>query len=47
MERYDNNYEALVPRSSTTMTSGIAPPCFGYDVITHPFPQSFIVRGIE
>lgn len=23
------------------------PPCFGYEVITHPFPQSFIVRDVE
>lgn len=29
------------------MASGIAPPCFGYEVITHQFPQSFVIRGIE
>lgn len=34
MERYGPNYEAPIPR----LTSGIAPPCFGYEVITHQFP---------
>lgn len=46
MERYGNNYEAPVS-CSATLTSGIAPPCFGYMVITHPFPTPFIVRGVE
>lgn len=43
MECYVHDYEAPVP----WLTSGIAPPCFGYIVITHHFPQPLIVRGIE
>lgn len=33
MERYGMDYEASIPR----LTSGIAPTCFGYEVITHQF----------
>ena len=25
----------------------IAPPCFEYEVITHPFPKPFIVHGVD
>lgn len=46
MERYGHNYEAPVPRL-TALTSGIAPPCSGYEVIMHPFPQPFIVWGVK
>lgn len=43
MEHYGLEYEVLIPR----LTSGIALACFGYEVITHQFPQPFIVRGVK
>lgn len=27
--------------------ANIAPPCFAYEVIRHPFPNPFIVRGLD
>lgn len=46
MEHYGNNYVAAVPRSSP-LTAGMAPKSFAYEVITHPFPKPFIIRGIQ
>lgn len=43
MECLGPEYEAPTPR----LTSSIAPAYFGYEVVTHKFPQPFIVRGVE
>ena len=45
-EHYGQNPGAPPPRF-TSLTSSIAPACFGQAVIAHPFPQPFVVRGIE
>ena len=44
-EHYGQNQGAPPPRFNSLMSS-IAPPCFGHAVITHPFPQPFIVLGV-
>ena len=45
-EYYGQNPRAPPPRFNS-LTSSIAPACFGHAVITHPFPQPFVIRGVE
>ena len=45
-EHYRQNQEAPLSRFNS-LTSSLTPPCFGHAVITHPFPQPFIMRGVE
>lgn len=45
-EYYGQNPGASPP-CFTSLTSSIAPSCFGHAVITNPFPQPFVARGVE
>jgi len=41
-----HNYEAPKP-CFTSLASSIAPPCFGYEVVTHRFTQPFIIGDLR
>lgn len=45
-ERYGYDYEPTTA-VSMPLTTSIASPCFGYEVITHPFPRPFIMHSMD